>query len=180
MYFFYIYIYIHIQIYIYIFATPLAWYKCQNSQIAQKCLGRVRKVVAGLRSESPKPVSCTVRNCVLGCFARCETGFARCERLFWNSWPRETKSLLALSLKHFWGFWLFGTCTRPTGSQIYIYIYRHTCMYIYIHLHRCCEVRCWTTFGHFESEVLDQVKQHVLDQAMLAYFYSGFKSKAFI
>ena len=60
-----------------------------------------------LRNESPKTVSCTVRNCVLGCFAWCETGFARCERLFWDSRPRETKSLLALSLKHFWAFWLF-------------------------------------------------------------------------
>ena len=62
---------------------------------------------SALQSESPTTVSCTVRNCVLGCFARCETGFARCERLFWDSRPRETKSLLALSLKHFWAFWLF-------------------------------------------------------------------------
>ena len=64
-------------------------------------------VFLGLLSESPKTVSCTVRNCVLGCFARCETGFERCERLFCDSRPRETKSLLALSFKHFWAFWLF-------------------------------------------------------------------------
>ena len=98
-------------------ATPLAWYKCQNSQNAQKCLGRVRKVFLGLRSESPKTVSCTVRNCLLGCFARCETRFARCERLFWDSRPRETKSLLALSLKHFGHFGCFDTCTRPAGLK---------------------------------------------------------------
>ena len=41
-----------------------------NSQ--QKYSRRVRKVFSGLRSESAKAVSCTVRNPVLVCFARCE------------------------------------------------------------------------------------------------------------
>ena len=77
----------------------------------------MRKVFSGLRSESPKTLSCTVRNCLLGCFARCETEFARCERLFWDSWPRGTKSLLALSLKHFWAFWLFRHLYQASGGR---------------------------------------------------------------
>ena len=79
----------------------------KTAKMPKSASGRVRKVFSALRSESPKTVSCTVRNCVLGCFAPCETGFARCERFFWDSRPRETKSLLALSLKHFWTLWLF-------------------------------------------------------------------------
>ena len=60
-------------------ATPQAWYKHLKSQNAQKCLRRVRKVFSHSRASQNGPV--------LGCFHRCETGFARCERLFWASRP---------------------------------------------------------------------------------------------
>ena len=88
-------------------ATPLAWYKCQNSQNAQKCLRRVLKVIWGLWAESPKRVSRTVQ-------ALFRTGrnipkhsFALCKRLFWDSHSGGPKTPFALSLKHFWAFWLF-------------------------------------------------------------------------
>ena len=73
-----------------ILATPLAWYKCLNSQNAQKCLREGAKGVFGpLERETPKIVSCTARDPVLGCFPQCETRFARCERLFWDSQPER-------------------------------------------------------------------------------------------
>ena len=53
-------------------ATLPAWYRRLTSQSAQKSLIRVRKVFSGLRSESPKTISCTVRSPVLGCCPRCE------------------------------------------------------------------------------------------------------------
>ena len=99
-------------------ATWSAWYKCQNNQNAQKCLRRVRMVFSGLQGESPKRVCCKVRNTVLGCFPRCKTGFARCERLFWwDSWHRDAKSPLALLLSIRGHFGCFDTCARPTGLQ---------------------------------------------------------------
>ena len=64
---------------------------------------------------SPKIVSCTVRNLGLGCFPRCETRFARCERLFWDSRPKDPKSLLAPSLKQFWAFWLLRHVYQASG-----------------------------------------------------------------
>ena len=70
---------------------------------------------SGLWSGSPKIVSCTVRNPVLGCFPRCKTRFARCERLFWDARPKDPKSLLAPSLKHFWAFWLFRHLYQASG-----------------------------------------------------------------
>ena len=79
-----------------------------------KVLRERAKGVLGLLSESPKTVSCTLRNCVLGCFARCETAFARCERLFWDSRPRETIHFSTL-LKHFWAFWLFWYLYQASG-----------------------------------------------------------------
>ena len=48
----------------------------------------------------------------------CETGFARCERLFWDSRPRKTKTILALSLSPFGHPGCFETCARPEGSQL--------------------------------------------------------------
>ena len=59
-----------------------------------------------------------MRNCALGCFAQCKTGFARCKRLLWDSRPRETKSLLSLSLKHFLAFWLFWHLYQASGVAI--------------------------------------------------------------
>ena len=72
-------------------AISRPWCNCQNSQNAQKCLTRVRKVFSGLRGETPKTVSCTVRNPFLGSFPRCETGFGRCERLFWDARLEDPK-----------------------------------------------------------------------------------------
>ena len=78
----------------------------KTAKMPKSALGRVRKVFSGLRSESPKTVSRTVQLCALGCFARCEV-FARCERPFGDSRSGGPKTPLALSLKHFWAFWLF-------------------------------------------------------------------------
>ena len=86
---------------------PWPWYKCQNSQNAQKCLRRVLKVTWGLPAESPKRVSRTVEtlfrtggNCLKG-------GSAPCKRLFWEPHPGNPNTPFAPSLKHFWAFWLF-------------------------------------------------------------------------
>ena len=78
--------------------------------------GRDRNVYAsGVRV--PKQSFARCEAYVLGCFARCETGFAQCQRLFWDTRPREIRSLSALSLSTFGHFGCFDTCTRPTGSQ---------------------------------------------------------------
>ena len=107
-------------------AIPLAWYKCLNSQNAQKYPREGANGVFGplefLEWESQnsllhgaKPrfrLLPPVRN--KGC---------TCERPFLDSRPKDPKSLLAPSLKHFWAFGLFrhlgclDTCTRPAGSQ---------------------------------------------------------------
>ena len=69
-------------------ATP-RWYKCQNSQHAQKCLGRVR-CAEGVFGPLGRELQSSLLHGVKPCFM-CETGFARCERLFWDSQPRDTK-----------------------------------------------------------------------------------------
>ena len=79
----------------------------KSSQCPKVLKGGCERCFRVSGEERPKIVSCTVRNPVLGCFPRCETRFARCERLFWDSQPNDPKSLLAPSLKHFWAFWLF-------------------------------------------------------------------------
>ena len=65
---------------------------------------------------TPKTFSCTARSPFLGSFPRCETGFGRCERLFWDSRPEGPKWLLALSVSTFRHFGCFDTCTRATDS----------------------------------------------------------------
>ena len=57
---------------------------CPNSQDAQECSGRVRKVFPGLRGESPKTVSYVVRNLILGSARWFESEFVLCDRLFWG------------------------------------------------------------------------------------------------
>ena len=56
-------------------ATPLAWYKCQNSQSAQKCLGRVRKVFVASGVRVPKQ------------------SLAWCETVFWGVLPGAKQGL---------------------------------------------------------------------------------------
>ena len=45
-------------------------------------------------------------------------GFARCERPFWDSRSGGPKTPFALSLKHFWAFWLFSHLYQATGAAI--------------------------------------------------------------
>ena len=93
------------------FATPPALHKCQNSQNVQKCSGRVRQVFSGLLEPENSMLhgakSCfrlfpPVRNRV--CTVRATS--------FWDSQPRDTKSLLALSLSTCGHFGCFDTCTK--------------------------------------------------------------------
>ena len=44
---------------------------------------------SSFQGENPKTVCCTVRSPVLGHFPRCEAGFGRCERLFWDFRRRD-------------------------------------------------------------------------------------------
>ena len=101
----------------YSIATLMAWYKCQNSQNAQKCLRRVLKVLSGLRAESLKRVSRTVQTLFRTGGNSLKQGFAPCKRLFWGSRPGGPKTPFALSLSTFGHFGCFDTCTRPSGSQ---------------------------------------------------------------
>ena len=66
-------------------------------------------VFFGFRSESSKRVSCMVRNPALGCFSRLHG--AR------DSFPKDTRSLLALFYNTLGHFGSFDSCTRLTGPQ---------------------------------------------------------------
>ena len=94
------------------------WYKCQNSQNAQKCLRRVLKVVWGLPAESTKRVSHRPNpvshrgNCL-------KRGFAPCKRLFWESHSGGPKTPFAPSLSTFGLFGCFDNCTRAAESQFW-------------------------------------------------------------
>ena len=97
------------------FATPLAWYKCQNSQNAQKCsresaksdlvpLGRESQNSLLLRSN---PVSHRAKHP--------KAQFRTMQGL--SSHSGGPKTPFALSLSTFGHFGCFDTCTRPVGSQ---------------------------------------------------------------
>ena len=95
---------------------PWPWYKCQNSQNAQKCIRRVLKVIWGLPAESPKRVSRTVQTLFRtggNCLKR---GFAPCKRLFWESRPGGPKTPFAPSLSTFGHLGCFDSCTRAAES----------------------------------------------------------------
>ena len=98
---------------------PWPWYKCQNSQNAQKCLRRVLKVIWGLPAESPKRVSRTVQTLFRtggNCMKR---GFAPCTRLFWECHSGGPKTPFAPSLSTFGHFRCSDSCTRAAESQLF-------------------------------------------------------------
>ena len=99
-------------------ATPLAWYKCLNSQHAQKCSREGAKSDWGLWAESPKRVSRTVQILFRTRGNNLKQGFAPCKRLFWDCRSRGPKTPFAPSLSTLGHVGCLGTCTRPAGSQI--------------------------------------------------------------
>ena len=62
-------------------------------------------------------MGCSWKTISLGYFSWCKTEFAWCERLFWASQLKDTKSLSALCQSTFGHSGCFGPCARPLGSQ---------------------------------------------------------------
>ena len=87
----------------------------KTAKMPRSAKGRVLKVFSGLRSQSPKKVSRTVQTLFLTGQNTPKHTFAPCKRLFWDSRSGGPKTPFALSLKHFWAFWLFWHLYQATG-----------------------------------------------------------------
>ena len=96
-------------------ATPLAWYKCQNSQIAQKCLRESAKSdLVSLGRESQR-VSRTVQT--LFRTSPQNTLSHRARDCFGTLTPEARKHLSHSPFSTFGHFGCSDTCTRRAGSQ---------------------------------------------------------------